>query len=285
MARKKDVIPTIGEWSEVKIDLLEEYARAYATIFAANRQGQFTTIYIDAFAGSGLGRRRGDGEIIIGSPLRVLQLKPAFTEYHFIDEDEQRLAKLNEEVSAAIASGEAQKRIFLYNGDAITILEKHLVGSVRYAEYKRALLFLDPYGLDIPWKLVCQVANQQTIDLLLNFSIMDLNRNNLPARRSELTEDQRSRAEGFLGQGWEDAIYPRSRQTNMFHVEHEKLSNDSIMLFYADRLHNQAGFTYVSTPLLFSGNGAQLYYLILASHKEAAKKIMDHLVRKYREKQ
>ena len=286
MAKKaRRVIESIGEWSEIKIALLEDYAKAYATIFSAEKQKQvsFHTVYIDGFAGSGLKRLRTTGEEITGSPLRVLSIKPPFSEYHFIDEDHSRIETLTDEVNKLGASKEINPDdVNIHVGDAITILEKELIPSITYESYKRSLLFLDPYGLDIPWTLIEKAASQRTIDILLNFSIMDLNRNHLPARRELLTDDQRVKVLPFLGSGWENEIYPESSQSNLFGTEYEKLGNDDIMLFYASRLESKAGFKFVSEPLLFSHKGANLYYLVLASQKEPAKRIMNSLVSKYR---
>lgn len=286
MAKKaRRVIESIGEWSEIKIALLEDYAKAYATIFSAEKQKQvnFHTVYIDGFAGSGLKRLRSTGEEITGSPLRVLSIRPPFSEYHFIDEDRNRIETLSEEVSKLSGSREFDlSGVNIHIGDAITILKDQLIPSITYESYRRSLLFLDPYGLDIPWTLIELAARQGTIDILLNFSIMDLNRNHLPAKRELLTEEQRAKVLPFLGNGWENEIYPESSQASLFGTEYEKLSNDDIMLFYANRLESKAGFKFVSEPLLFSHKGANLYYLVLASQKEAAKNIMNSLVSKYR---
>lgn len=286
MAKKaRRIIESIGEWSEIKIALLEDYAKAYSTIFAAKRQRQvsFETVYIDGFAGSGLKRLRTTGEEITGSPLRVLSIAPPFNEYHFIDEDHQRIETLTEEVNKLKSSAAmGQSNVKVHVGDAITVLKEQLIPSITYESFRRSLLFLDPYGLDIPWSLIELAAKQGTIDILLNFSIMDLNRNHLPAKRNLLTDEQRRKVLPFLGSGWEDEIYPESSQSSFFGTEYEKLTNDEIMLFYASRLESKAGFKFVSEPLLFSHKGANLYYLVLASHKEAARKIMNSLVSKYR---
>lgn len=226
-------------------------------------------------------RLKSTGEILTGSPLRVLSTSHPFHEYHFIDEDASRIETLRAEVQKLSVDFPGRTtNVHIHLGDAIELLVK-LIPTIAYRDFKRALLFLDPYGLDVPWSVIELAAKQGTIDVLLNFSIMDLNRNYLPAKRETLTDEQREKVLPFLGPGWEEEIYPESSQTSLFGKEFEKLSNNEIVLFYANRLESKAGFKFASEPLLFEYHGANLYYLLLASHKEAARKIMNSLVKKY----
>jgi len=43
----------IGYWSEVKLDIIKEYAATYTKIMAAQKDPSFHYTYIDAFAGAG----------------------------------------------------------------------------------------------------------------------------------------------------------------------------------------------------------------------------------------
>jgi len=52
MAKKRLRYDEIGYWSEVKLDIVQKYAKAYSTIMA--KQAVIRRhIYIDAFAGAG----------------------------------------------------------------------------------------------------------------------------------------------------------------------------------------------------------------------------------------
>ena len=44
----------IGYWSEIKLEIIKEYASAYSTILAAQTGPSFYHVYIDAFAGAGM---------------------------------------------------------------------------------------------------------------------------------------------------------------------------------------------------------------------------------------
>jgi three-Cys-motif partner protein len=50
---KKLKYDEIGYWSQVKLDIIEEYASAYTKIMAAQKPALFKYFYIDAFAGAG----------------------------------------------------------------------------------------------------------------------------------------------------------------------------------------------------------------------------------------
>lgn len=67
----------IGPWSEIKLDILREYAGPYSTILKRNG---FRHGYIDAFSGPGLHIRKGGEVEVLGSPLVALSIQPSFDE-------------------------------------------------------------------------------------------------------------------------------------------------------------------------------------------------------------
>jgi three-Cys-motif partner protein len=86
----------IGYWSEIKLDIINDYASAYSRIVSAQRHPSLSHFYIDAFAGAGLHISKETGDLIQGSPINALQVKPPFNEYHFIDLDEKKIKSLEE---------------------------------------------------------------------------------------------------------------------------------------------------------------------------------------------
>src|SRR6185503_2287726 len=83
----------IGYWSEIKPDIIKEYAQAYSTIMNAQRSIQ-KYIYIDAFAGAGYHISKVTKQFVKGSPLNALLIQPPFSEFHLIDLDGDRTAEL-----------------------------------------------------------------------------------------------------------------------------------------------------------------------------------------------
>ncbi len=86
----------VGYWSEIKLDIVREYASAYSRILSAQRRPSLTHIYVDAFAGAGVHVSRQTGDFILGSPLNALQVNPPFKEFHFIDIEGSRLESLGQ---------------------------------------------------------------------------------------------------------------------------------------------------------------------------------------------
>ena len=74
----------IGYWSEVKLDIIKDYAKAYSTILVKQPwcKGHF---YIDAFAGAGEHISKTTGEAIAGSPINAINTDPPFKHYYLID--------------------------------------------------------------------------------------------------------------------------------------------------------------------------------------------------------
>ena len=77
--------------SEVKLDILREYAAPYSKILTSSG---FYHLYIDAYAAGGSHVSRTTGEVVPGSPLVALSTKPPFHEYHFIDANPGRVEQL-----------------------------------------------------------------------------------------------------------------------------------------------------------------------------------------------
>lgn len=79
-----------GNWTEQKIEMVVDYAKAHLTIM--NKFPQSKTLYFDGFAGSGeiLKENETDIEIIKGTAIRVLEivLPKKFDSYYFAEKDE-----------------------------------------------------------------------------------------------------------------------------------------------------------------------------------------------------
>jgi len=91
-------IDTIGKWSEEKLDLLQKYLSAYASIMSKQKKTWLKAYhYVDAFANSGQALAKGEDEerYIKGSPVRALQCEPPFDNYWFIERSLLRVKQLH----------------------------------------------------------------------------------------------------------------------------------------------------------------------------------------------
>ncbi len=148
------------------------------------------------------------------------------------------------------------------------------------------MCLLDPYGLHLDWD-VMQIAGQlRTVDLFLNFPIMDINRNVLRHDRTKVASEDEDRMNRFWGDNsWEAVAYVDTGQTSMFDFGPQKLKqgNDAIVAAFRDRLKRDAGFGYVPAPLAMTNkNNAVVYYLFFASANNTGRKIIEGIFSKYR---
>jgi len=268
----------IGYWSELKLDIIKDYATAYSVIFNAKKQRGFQHLYIDAFAGSGVHISRSTGDFVSGSPLNALQVQPSFREYHFIDLDSNKVANLRTIVGD-------RPDVHLYEGDCNSVLLDQVFPKAKFEDYRRALCLLDPYGLHLDWKVIETAGRMQSIDMFLNFPIADMNRNvlwqNPEAKGIRATDIQRLTA--FWGdESWRQIAY--STTGNLFGFL-EKEDNDRIALAFQKRLKQMAGFKHVPSPLpMRNTKGAIVYYMFFASQKPVASDIVEAIFKKYQER-
>jgi len=263
----------IGYWSEIKLEIVEKYARAYSIILAKKK---FSYVYIDGFAGPGVHISKSTGEFIPGSPLNALNISPSFHEYHLIDLDGDKTEYLKE-----LARG--RRNVYVYHGDCNEILLEKIFPQLKWEDYRRGLCLLDPYGLHLSWEVIETAGKMRTIDLFLNFPIMDMNRTALWRDWWRVSEYGIQRMTRFWGdESWKDIAY--TQEETLFGPERVKATNEDIVKAFRTRLRKKAGFNYVPEPIpMRNSQGAVIYYLFFASHKPVAAKIVTDIFSRYRD--
>jgi three-Cys-motif partner protein len=231
----------IGPWSEVKLDILRDYAVPYSKIVSSNG---FYHHYIDGFAGPGSHISRTSGEPVAGSPLNALQTVPPFREYHFIDADPTRASQLRDYAQDA-------PNVHVYSGDCSEILLKQVFPAVSYESRHRALCVLDPYNIDLSWEVVASAGGSRAIEIFLNFMVMDMNMNVLLKDVAKADPKQVARMNRFWGDdSWQQVAYETSPQRNLFgeaDIIKVEQANEKIAEAYRQRLLNVAGFRYAGS--------------------------------------
>jgi three-Cys-motif partner protein len=272
------VFDEIGYWSEIKLDIVGRYALKYSIILASRRNPEFHHVYIDAFAGSGMHISRATRAPVKGSPQIALDINPPFKEYFFIDIDDDKVAELNKIVSS-------RPEAHVLKGDCNSKLITDVFPRVRFEDYHRGLCLLDPYGLDLNWEVIKTAGQMKSIDIFLNFPVMDMNRNVLWKDPSGVDEAHILRMNTFWGdESWSKVAY---RPTlNLFgEVVGIKEDNRTIALAFRKRLKEVAGFKYVSKPMpMRNSKGAIIYYLFFASQQKVADDIIGYIFNKYQQR-
>ena len=266
----------VGYWSEIKLEIIEKYAKAYSEIM----NKRFYHVYVDAFAGAGKHKSRTSGDMIKGSPSIALDIKPEFREYYFIDIVKEKVAEL-EKIAAN------RPEVHVLEGDCNSILLSDVFPNIKYENYRRGLVLLDPYGLHLDWSVIEKAGIMKTIDLFLNFPVADMNRNVFWRNAENVDSRDILRMDRFWGDNsWKNVAY--DNQSNLFGFDF-KTDNDTVVQAFKKRLIEKAGFKNVSEPLpMRNSKGATIYYLFFASQAQLAQNIADDIIagifKKYKDK-
>jgi three-Cys-motif partner protein len=266
---------TIGRWSLEKLDLLRKYLQAYVTVL--KKQGFIKGYeYIDGFAGTGRPKARDEQRYVEGSPRVALGLSTPFTRYHFIEISDWRIKKIE-----AMKRDFPDREIEIYQGDCNEMLCGRIIPSLSYSSYKRAIAFLDPFGMSLEWDTLKTIASTKTIEVFVNFPVMDINRNVRRKDESRIPEESRERMDRFWGPGWEGEIFEVQR--DLFDEEKTVLKPQSAKdLGYRYQRRLLEIFKYCTIPVVLRNSiNAPLYCLIFAGHNETGKNIAEDIFGKF----
>ncbi|MBI4306665.1 MAG: three-Cys-motif partner protein TcmP [Chloroflexi bacterium] len=269
----------IGRWTEIKLDIVRDYASAYSTILAAQRTPRLHHVYIDAFAGSGYHISRTTGSMVPGSPTNALLIAPPFKDYYFIDLDGERADALR-------AATVGNPTVHVMEGDCNRILIDDVFPFVRFERYRRGLCLLDPYGLDLDWQVVKAAGESKSIEIFINFPTMDMNRNVLWRNESGVSPEQAGRMTRFWGdESWHDAAYNAQQGSLWGDPASRRGRPEDIVTAYRERLIDIAGFVYVPAPIpMRNSTGAVVYWLFFASQNDTGGRIVSAIFCKHRDR-
>jgi len=210
-----------------------------------------------------------------GSPQIALDINPPFKEYFFIDIDGDKVVELKR-----IVLGRTEA--YVLQGDCNYSLIKEIFPKVKFEDYRRGLCLLDPYGLDLNWEVIQVAGQMKSIDMFLNFPVMDMNRNVLWRDPTGVDPADVKRMNIFWGDSsWNKVAYRPAR--DLFgQTVGIKESNNTIASAFRKRLQEVAGFKHVSKPLpMRNSEGATIYYLFFASQQQVADNIIKDIFDKY----
>lgn len=233
-----------GNWTKEKLSILEKYLSAYT--IALKRQN-FHKIYFDAFAGTGyVNVVDVDGtpllpaftendvvDFVEGSAQLALGVQPPFDEYYFIEKSHDRFAELSKLKSEF---PDIAARIRTVQGDANDILMDFVRRDWRFT---RAVVFLDPYGMQVRWQTLEAIARTQAIDLWILFPL-GVAVNRLLKKDGDISNGARNRLNQLFGTDeWFSEFYKPKRNPGLFDLDPtiEKTATwDSIGEYFNRRL-------------------------------------------------
>ncbi len=206
-----------SSWTEDKLERVRKYLVAYSTIM---RKRDYPYAYIDGFAGTGYRELKIDpagadlffpeaeetevAEFLDGSARIALQVEPRFHKYIFVEKDPKKAAEL-ERLKADFPDKAGD--IVVKEGDANESI-RELCGS-NWSK-RRAVLFVDPFGMQLSWETLSAIGKTRAIDTWILFPIGSVNR--LLVRDGQIPDGWRRRLDDLFGGGdWYEVFFPEKK--------------------------------------------------------------------------
>jgi three-Cys-motif partner protein len=258
-----------GAWTQEKLEVLRRYLIAYTNVLKKQRLERY---YIDAFAGTGDRTNHRDKapslfdlpefeSLTKGSARVALEIEPPFHRYIFVEKRKSHssaLERLKDEFPG--------RNIAVLRDDANEAIQR--ICKATDWRFNRAVLFLDPYGMQVDWETLRAAAATRAIDAWILYpSGMGMNR--VLTKSAEIPKEWQDTLDRFLGTSdWRTAFYRITETTNLFgetSVDRIKeASTEKFELFFLNRLKTIfAGVAEQSVPLINS-RGQVMYLLCFA---------------------
>lgn len=265
-----------GPWTERKLAALRDYLNAYMTIMRKNERARFfRTTYFDGFAGSGgrvLGKLAGpdllsedepeSSAFASGSARIALGLDQPFDQYIFVDSRRECVLALEN-----LKREHAHLSIDVRLGDANEEIRNWIL---TLNKFDRALVFLDPYGMQVEWTTLEALAKTRKTDLWLLFPL-----GQAVARLLTQGEPPPTWAAAldrlFGTHDWRDRFYKESSQMTLFdetEVRQRDANYGKITEFMVERLRT-IFVDALHEPIVLSNSlGVPIYLLCFAVSNE-----------------
>jgi three-Cys-motif partner protein len=284
-----------NSWTDKKLAMLAKYLPAYTT---ALKKQPFRLAYIDAFAGTGYRTLKSEPsgselmfpeladreaqQFLKGSAKIALETNPPFDKYIFIEKDAEKVVEL-----AALKEEFPDKahKIEIVNADANEYLYER---CTKFDWSKnRAVLFLDPFGMEVNWETIQAISNTKAIDLWLLFPL-GVAVSRLLRKDAKIDKANREKLNRFFGsEEWFEAFYkPSDTSSSLFSQEGSgivKAANfEAIEKYFILRLKKTFAGVAENPYRMYNSKNNPLYLLCFAaSNQKGAKvaiKIAQHIL-------
>lgn len=289
--------------------MIAKYLSAYID---ALKNQSFVTAYIDAFAGTGyrtMRRERDEDtpnetllfpdlatdepqQLLDGSARLALKARGSgpegvlarFNRFIFIERDAARCRELE---ALKDEFPDLKNGIRVAQGDANVEIQK--LCAKKWSR-RRAVLFLDPYGMQVEWQTLEAIAKTTAIDLWLLFPL-GIGVSRLLTRSGEIPKGWRTRLDKLLGTTtWYDEFYKIEHEPDLFGNDEErvvKATNETIARYFNDRLKTIFPANGVAEPgVLRNSSNNPLYVLCFAAGNAKgapiAVRIANHILKEAR---
>ena len=145
-------------------------------------------------------------------------------------------------------------------------------------EKLRAIVFLDPFGMQVPWNTIELLAETRAVEVFVNFPVgMAIQR--LLRRDGRFTSRQRAKLDQYFGSPeWFPVVYQEDHGLFGKQLTKASDSNEALTKWYRTRLAKIFGYA-SSARLIRTSANHPLYYLIHAGANPTGAKIAEHILR------
>jgi three-Cys-motif partner protein len=270
-----------GNWTEEKLERVSKYLPAWRRIFTSNpRARHFKTWYVDAFAGTGSRaepERAGEGSLFCdiyldeeatrfraGSAKIALGLSAPFDSYLFIEKAKIRVSELKGAIERDHPT--LLERCNFQLGDANQRLKMWC--QQRDWNKERAVVFLDPYGMQVEWSTIEALAKTKGIDLWYLFPLVA----RMLKRDGKITESWQKRLDLLFGTAdWRARFYQPQKNYDLF-GDRETIERDASVMnikgFIEERLATCFPAVAPNGLVLRNSKASPLYLLCFAAANE-----------------
>lgn len=276
-----------GDWTENKIEILVQYAKAYLTIMKPYAKAyNWKLLYFDGFAGSGHITKGKDEnqKLIVGAATRILEIGSprSFDIYYFVEKEPENVQLLKKATEQKFPD----KRVFIVETDCnekIHAMSRFL--SSREGSNFKALAYIDPCGMQLNWESLVTLQKLSVDVWILVPTGMGINR--LLKKDGNISDAWLQKLEMFLGMDKKDILdfyYDHKTVYTLFgdeqSVQKEEKTIEKSLKLYQQRLGEL--FSFVSTPyVLKNSSNSTMFHFLMASNNRAAVKVANDIVKKY----
>lgn len=238
-----------GSWTERKLEALREYLVQYQRIFTKNpKASKLRTIYVDAFAGTGereSEKQDADSGLFgydeeargyqKGSVHKALSIENKFHEYVFIESKPKHASALRKLLNTEFAG--LADRCSVHEEDANRWLQDWCRGQDWKGQ--RAVVFLDPYGMNVEWATIEAIARTQAIDLWVLFPFAIGASRMMPKDSPPDSLWARKLTAIFGTEDWKSRFYAESEKADLFGDQDSIVriaGVDDVLTFFLERL-------------------------------------------------
>jgi three-Cys-motif partner protein len=286
-----------GPWTERKLEALHDYLVQYQLIFKRNpRARKLRTVYVDAFAGTGErdGAEREEGPGLFGydeeirgyqegSVRKALSIDNKFDQYIFVENKPKHAAALKKLIASEFSS--LSDRCTIEQEDANTWLQRWC--RTQPWSRQRAVVFLDPYGMNVDWQTMEAIARTKAIDLWVLFPFA-IGANRMMPKDAPPDSAWARRLTAIFGTDeWKSRFYGKSAKRDLFgEVEGSMVKiagMDEILEFFLERLRSVFAKIVERPLILENSKRTPMYALCFAAGNPAgartAVRIASHLTK------